>query len=386
MSAADRPQLRWLLPGFVAVALVCRTPITSVPPALATIRADLGLRPTVAGLTTTLPLLCFGIFAFATPYLVARWGTERTTAGAVLVTLAGILLRSLGHVVPFFAGTALVGIGIAVVNVVLPAIVRERWPGEVPRRMSLYTVAMILGASVASALTAPLLAHGLGWQLATGLWAPATVVALVLWSLAAREIHSRHSDAVPARPTGMGHVVRRGRTWWTALFMGTQSLCFYVLLTWLPDLVRAHGATMGQAGLLLAVYMAMGIPGSFYGPRMATAPRALGIFFGAYALAVLALLGPLWLEVIAVVVTGFGQGAGIAVALTFIARQDDARDVPAVSAFAQGIGFLVAATGPVVAGALLELTHDWPVPVLTLLAVNLVQAGSGLVLAYPGRR
>jgi len=92
---SSRADLRWLLPGFVAVALVCRLPITSLPPALATISRDLQLTPTLAGLTTTLPLICFGLFAFVTPFLVARWGTERTLLAATALTVAGVVVRSL---------------------------------------------------------------------------------------------------------------------------------------------------------------------------------------------------------------------------------------------------------------------------------------------------
>jgi len=128
----------------------------------------------------------------------------------------------------------------------------------------------------------------------------------------------------------------------------------------------------------------MGIPGSFFGPHMAThrrAPLVMGVFFAIYALGIAALLtGPV-LATVGVVIAGFGQGAGIAIALTFIARQRDPHDVPAVSAFAQGRGFLIAAVGPVLAGALFESTHAWTAPILVLLGFTFVQTASGLVLA-----
>ena len=148
-------QLRRLVPGFIAVALVCRTPITSVPPALGAVRSGLDLSPTLAGLTTTLPLLCFGIMAFATPWLVARWGTERTTLVALVVAGVGILTRSAPTVGTFYLGATLMGAGIAILNVVLPAIVRSRLPQQVPRMTSTYTVCMIFGASVAAAVFVP---------------------------------------------------------------------------------------------------------------------------------------------------------------------------------------------------------------------------------------
>lgn len=386
---SDRADLRWLLPGFVAVALVCRLPITSLPPALATISRELRLTPTLAGLTTTLPLICFGLFAFVTPFLVARWGTERTLLGATALTVAGVVVRSLPTTPTFYLGTITLGLGIAVMNVVLPAVVRSRFPDQVPQRMSLYTVCMISGASAAAAATAPLLQHGLSWSWTLAIWALPLTAALLLWGLAAREVAVHptggHVD-VPRPPTGMAHVVRRPRTWWTAAFMGLQSLCFYMPLTWLPAILRSHGVSPATAGVMLGVYMGLGIPGSFLGPRMATHPhasRVLAGFFAAYALGVVALLGGVATSLLGVVVMGFGQGAGIAIALTFIAQQRDPQDVPAVSAFAQGTGFLLSAVGPVTAGALYQATGSWTVPVLLILAVALAQAVSGLVLSRP---
>lgn len=380
-------QLRRLVPGFIAVALVCRTPITSVPPALGAVRSGLDLSPTLAGLTTTLPLLCFGIMAFATPWLVARWGTERTTLVALVVAGVGILTRSAPTVGTFYLGATLMGAGIAILNVVLPAIVRSRFPQQVPRMTSTYTVCMIFGASVASAATAPLLTAGVGWPATLGIWAIPVILALVMWAAAARKIAAHPTGghaAPPQAPSGLAHVVRLPRTWLTAVFMGMQSLCFYIPLTWIPDILHSHGASLPVSGLLLAVYMGMGIPGSFFGPHMAThrrAPLVLGVFFAIYALGIAALLAGPVLATVGVVVAGFGQGAGIAIALTFIARQRDPHDVPAVSAFAQGCGFLIAAVGPVLAGALFEATHAWTVPILVLLGFTLVQAASGLVLA-----
>lgn len=386
---SSRADLRWLLPGFVAVALVCRLPITSLPPALATISRDLQLTPTLAGLTTTLPLICFGLFAFVTPFLVARWGTERTLLAATALTVVGVVVRSLPTTPTFYLGTVALGLGIAVMNVVLPAVVRSRFPDQVPQRMSLYTVCMISGASAAAAATAPLLQHGLSWSWTLAIWVLPLTAALVLWGAATREV-VRHPTgghaSTPQAPTGMVHVVRHPRTWWTAAFMGLQSLCFYMPLTWLPAILRSHGVAPATAGVMLGVYMGLGIPGSFLGPRMAThrhATRVLAAFFAAYALGVVALLGSATTALLGVVVMGFGQGAGIAIALTFIAQQRDPHDVPAVSAFAQGTGFLLAAVGPVTAGAVYQASGSWTVPVLLILAVALAQAVSGLVLSRP---
>ena len=134
-----------LLACVVLVSLMLRAPITSVPPALTAISDTLGLTPSIAGLATALPLICFGVFAFLTPPLAARFGTFSTLTIGLALMIAGLVVRVMPSTVAFFAGVTLVGMGIAIGNVVIPAIVRTSFPLRLGLMMGIYSLGLQLG-------------------------------------------------------------------------------------------------------------------------------------------------------------------------------------------------------------------------------------------------
>lgn len=370
-----------LVVAFVAVSAFLRAPITAVPPALDSISADLHLSAAAAGATTALPLLCFGVFAFIAPRLVARFGIERTVVGLLVPLFVGILLRSAGSAFAFFAGAILVGVGIAVGNVILPALVRARFPTRIALMMGAYVAVLQVSGAVGSTVTVPL-EEGLGWGWAGALavWAVPLLVVLPLWIVVAR----RSPTAAATRPpSGLGHVARQRLPWAVTAFMALQAAVFYSLLTWLPSQLVAAGLSSAAAGVLLGLYSLLGLPGAILAPYFSTGPHARLFITAAYSVQVLAMFafgfGPV-AATIAALLCGLCQGAGFSIALTFIADQPDPHDVPAVSALAQGIGYLLAATAPVVIGALHEATSGWLVPdaVIAAMVVVLIVLGSAI--------
>lgn len=372
-----------VLVGLLAVSLLLRSPIAAVPPALEAITTDLGLTPTTAGFATTLPLVCFGVFAFVAPALSTRVGSPQTIWVAVALLGAGVALRSLGAVAAFFVGITLIGLGIAIGNVMVPAVVRAEFPTRMASVMGRYTVALQVGAAAGAAATAPLMS-GLGWswQAALGIWLVLVLVILLVWSAAivsARRSVPPGEARRPAVPTRLAAVARRRRTWGIVVVMGGPSLVFYSLLTWLPTQLTGYGISRTSAGFLLALFTLLGIPGSFLGPRLVGSPRGgwgIVALLSGYAVGVLGLLAP-GTAVAGVILCGLCQGPVLSVSLTFIAHQRDAADVPAVSALAQGVGYLVAATGPAVLGSLFGSTGSWLAADLLLVALLLVVAVTG---------
>lgn len=353
-----------LVIGLFGVTLLLRSPITAVPPALATVRDDLGLSEFAAGATTSLPLICFGVFAFLAPFLIARWGLERAMPAVLIPLLAGIVLRSAGLTWTFFVGAVLVGSGIAVGNVLVPALIRARFAGRVALFMGLYTAVIQVSGAVGSALTAPLQTRaGWSWEFAVGIWALPAILTLAWWWPVLR--HSPPRDTRAAPPTGMGTVVVRPMTWVITVFMGLQSLVYYSLLTWLPDQLTAAGHSEAGAGLLLGLFSLLGLPGAFLAPRFATGARAvpfLALVYGGQALGVTLLGFGTASAAVGVVLIGLAQGASFSIAMTFIADQPHAGDVPALAAFAQGAGYMLAATGPMALGAIFAAAGTWWAP------------------------
>src|SRR5687768_13727969 len=159
-----------LVAAIVAVALNQRPAVVAVAPVLGDLRADTGLSSALAGLLTTLPVLCFGAFAPIAPRLARRIGLETAVAFSLLLLAAGIALRLLSPLSLLFAGSLLAGAAIAFANVLLPAYVKRefRRPGAV---MGMYSAALNVGAAAGAALTIPLAgALGVDWRWALGSW------------------------------------------------------------------------------------------------------------------------------------------------------------------------------------------------------------------------
>lgn len=374
-----------LIVAVLAVAAVQRAPITSVPPLLPTLEADLGLTPTLAGATTSLPLVCFGVFAFATPFLIVRLGLERTMYAALLPLLVGLVLRSGGDAPAFFVGLVLVGSGIAVGNVLVPALIRARFPLKVAALMGAYTAMLQVSGAVGAATATPLYELFAGsWRLSLGVWALLAAAVLLLWIGADRRVRA------PARttpPAGLGLVVRRRLTWGITVFMGLQSLTFYTVLTWLPSQLGAAGLSPHAAGSLTGLFNILGLPGAFIAPRFATSRHATATVvgtFAAQAVGILLLLSDSLGAILGTVLCGLAQGSGFALALTFVADQRDHGDVPAVSALAQGVGYLLAAVGPILVGGLYAGSGGrWLAPNLVLVATTFALLAVGV---WVGRR
>ncbi|CAB4894355.1 unannotated protein [freshwater metagenome] len=360
-----------LLAAAIALfSLNLRPALVAVGPLAPQLRADTGLSAASTSLLTTLPLVCFGLFATLAPRLGRRVGLERALLVALLLLVAGTSLRLAVPTAALFAGSAVAGAGIAIANVLLPGVVKRDFPDRTGPMMALYSVALNGGAALAAGVTVPLEdALGLSWRTALALWGVAALVTAVLWLPRAR--------AAPPRSAGPSEhargVWRSPVAWAVALFMGLQSLEFYALAAWLPTILRDDGMSASTAGLMAALMSASGIAASLVVPVVAarsrrqrglTAVAAVGFLVGLVGLLVAPADGALaW-----VLVLGLAQGTGISLALTlFVLRSRTAEAAGELSGMAQTVGYLIAAAGPLGAGALHDATGTWTAPLLALL-------------------
>jgi MFS transporter, CP family, cyanate transporter len=378
-SAPDRGLLR--LVAILLVALNLRSAIAAVAPVLPEIRSDLDLTAATAGLLTTLPVLCFALLAPGAVGLGARTGLQR----AILVGCAGILAGSIARVVdgvPLLLGfTVVVGAGMTIGNVLVPVVVKAEFPRRAGRLTGLYSAALVTGASISAALTAPF-ADQWGWRLALASWAVLAAVAAVMWWLTS-----------PETPDELGGTQRREAVspwrssvaWALGLFFGAQALCFYAVTAWLPTLlVDEVGLDLAAAGAGASLFHALGIAGTLIIPAVVHRRSRQGWLAVTAATAFLVLFAglllwpeawPLW-----VAIGGVAQGASISLALTLVVLRAYRVDVTRrLSGMVQLVGYLTGAVGPVLVGWLYGLTDAWTVPLLTLMGVALAMAVLGQV-------
>ncbi len=370
--------------GIVLLAVNLRPALTGLTPLIGQIRAYTGISYGVAGLLTALPLLAMGLLSPIASLLAHRFGMERLLLASMLVLAAGILLRSAGAVAALFLGTAILGAAIAIGNVLLPGLVKREFPERVGLMTSTYSTALAVSAAIAAGASFPLADQvGIGWRASLGAWALLALVAAVAWLPQMRS--ARPTNASPADSQGVNGPWRSALAWQVTLFMGLQSLGYYVVLTWLPEILQEQaGISASLAGWMLALAQAVGIASIFLAPVLAgMRPSQHGVVVVAVALTGAGALGLLVAAETAtalwVVLLGLGQGACFSLALTFFAlRAPDSEHAAALSGMAQTVGYLLAAVGPFLFGLLRDTTHAWTVPLALLLAVAVCLLLTGL--------
>ncbi|MEJ2541269.1 MAG: MFS transporter [Gemmatimonadota bacterium] len=381
MEPLSRARISQLL-AIALVAFNLRPALASVGPLVPEIRAATGLSNTALGFLTSLPLLAFAALSLGAPWVGRRMGIERTLTGALLLVVAGTGARGAPSVTLLYGGTLLLGIGIALANVLLPALAKRDFAHHSGPITSLYSSAMGLGAGVAAGVSVPL-AGWFGWETALAIWAVPAGFALLVWLPRIRD----QSRIGRIRGGGLRSMLKSPLAWAVALFMGLQSLSFYVVLTWLPDLLGAAGVGEAEAGWLLALSQATGVLGTLLVPLWAGRREDQRRIVWVLALLEVVSLGALLVPdvippVLPVALLGFVLGGTFGLALTLLlVRAADVESSSDLSGMAQSIGYLLAAVAPPLFGLLRDLSGGWTVPVVALGGVVAGKVAAGLPAA-----
>ncbi|WP_019631680.1 CynX/NimT family MFS transporter [Actinomadura atramentaria] len=377
----------WTLVGLILLTVNLRAAITGVAPVLADLRVAFGLSGVAVSVLTTLPVLCLGAFASVAPIASRRFGTERAIAGSLVLITAGIALRLVPASAALFAGTVLAGAGIAMGNVLMPAVIKRAFPDRVGSLTGVAMMLMACSGALAAALAVPLDDAG-GWRLALAVWAVPSLVAALVWApLAARAKDRRPSGNVP-QPVE-GSLLRSPLAWCVAAFMGLASLMFYVLMSWMPQIMREGGVSAATAGLMMSAMLIIGIPLGYVVPVLSARLRdqrpvvvAVGAAMaaGVAGLLVAPQAGWAWVALL-----GLATGSAFPLAYTLLSLRSPSPAVAArLSGMAQTGGYLVAGFGPLAVGVLRDATGGWTVSLVLLLALVVPEIVFGLLAARPG--
>ena len=376
---AHRPTL--LLVGILLIAANLRAPFTAVPPVLAQVRADFGLSTLAAGALTTLPLLAFAILSPFSALFARRYGLERALAGALFTLLVGIALRGIDQVGFLYLGSAVIGLGIAVGNVLLPGLVKRDFPHNVAAITGAYALTMGVAAAVGSASVIPL-AQAWGWRWALLAFGGLTLLTLAVWST---QLGSRSLPAtVGATLRPGGAVWRSALAWQVTLFLGLNSTIYYVAIGWLPAILAQAGMPPAEAGSVHGVMqLATAVPGLVLGPivRRLRDQRAVAVSVSVCSAIALAglLLAPHY-ALFWAALFGVGTGGGIILGLSFIGlRTVNAQQAASLSGMSQCIGYLLASVGPIALGALHDVAGSWALPLVLCTVLALLGALMGLL-------
>lgn len=385
MTTAIRPsgkQGALLIAGILMIATTLRVTFTGAAPLLDAIRHDYGLTTAQTGILTTLPLLAFALISPLAAGVARRIGMERSLFIALILICAGIGVRSLPSAAWLFSGTAVIGCGIALGNVLLPGLIKRDFPGQVAKLTGAYSLTMGASAALGSALIVPLALGDAGWRGALLMLMVFPLAALLLWLPQWRQ-------APAATVTGAGAlhnraIWRSALAWQVTLFLGINSLIYYVVIGWLPAILLSHGYSETQAGSMHGLLqLATAIPGLAVPLLLHRLKDQRGVA-GAVALMCAVSAAGFWfapdLAVAWTLIFGFGSGATMILGLTFIGlRASSAHQAAALSGMAQSIGYLLAACGPPLMGKIHDVAGDWRIPLLACALASVVMAVCGVL-------
>jgi len=379
--APQRPSWMLLL-GILLIAANLRPSITAVGPVLDDIRSSLELSSGVASVLVSIPLVAFALFSPVAPWISRRLGLQGALGAALGLLAVAIVTRSLPWTPALWIGTALLGAAIAVMNVVLPSLVKRDYPDRVGQLTGVYAAVLSAVAAIAAGISVPIagLTHE-GWRWSLGIWAGLAVVGVAV--LAPRMRRPREVDVETVAP---GATEARGRSPWSSalgwqvtLFMGVQSAIYFILITWLPSIERSTGISATTAGFHQLLLNTGGIAGSLLtAAAIHRRPRdqrpiavVISVLIAAGLTAEFAVpsLSTVWVCVI-----GLGTGGTISLALSLFAlRARDHRQASELSGMAQSIGYLMAAAGPLAIGVLHDATGSWNVALVVILGLVVAQ-------------
>lgn len=385
-----------LLVGITMLALNIRLAVTSVSPVIDRLRGDIPLSDELYGWLGTIPVICFALLGIATPKLARQLGLEWATVVALGLSVAGQLGRALSDgSVEFVAWTVVAMAGLGISNVLLPPLVKAYFPDRMSLVTGIYVTCLTLSSAIPALVAVPLADSG-GWRFSLGIWAAFGAAAIAPWAFAIlRDGGARLAPKHPApavaqtAPTGeppvVGKIWRSPSAWGMGVMMGLNSFIVYVMFAWLPTMLTDAGVPEATAGTMLATYSFLGIAGALLGPWMINRARHyLLVIFAVLSMYLVGFGGLLlapgaapWLWI-----TALGLGGSIfQILLALInVKARSTSSAAQLSGFSQGLGYALAALGPVLVGYLHGAGAGWNVVYLVLLGCVLITAAAAPVV------
>ena len=353
-----------LLLTVILLSANMRASYTGVGTIIGLIQADLGLSSTVAGMITTVPLIVFAVVCPLASALSQRFSIGKMLEAALVIICVGVGLRAVLGVFGLFTGTALMSVGVGIMNSLMIALIKLRFPGRVGLVSALYTTTMSITTAMSMAINVPLSAH-IGWQGVLGMWVIAAIPAIIIWAPQSRREINRGGSGGGERGL-MTCMYRSPRAWMMLGYMGCQSMLFYSISAWLPSILQWRGMDAADAAGVTTAMQLISLSTTLLVPIVMEklnwrvlvsvcngcyVSGALVFFFGGLGGVVF------WL---AIVLLALGVGTGFSACIfLFSARSSSPGEASAISGFAQSGGYVLAALGPVLMGRFYDVSGNW---------------------------
>lgn len=353
--------------AIVFVGINLRPAMATIGPLLDAIQHETGLGDTGASLLTALPVALMGICMLGTTHLRVALGERLGIASGMLLILLACLGRWIRPDTRSLLATAIAaGVGIAMVQALMPAVIRRRAGKRAAPMMGMYSTA-IMGGAMMAGVASPWIARGLGWSAALGIWMFPALAGWVVWC--GTDVQTDRQTGVLSTRVVRRAVRRKRRGWLLLAFFGLGTGAYTLVLAWLPPFYMQLGWSAEAAGALLGALtfaeVVAGIAVSAWIGRSPDRRPALFMAIGALLAGTLCLcIAPISCAWPATLLAGLGIGALFPLSLIVaMDHGETSEDAGAIVAFVQGGGYLLAAILPLVAGLiranLSDLTPAW---------------------------
>lgn len=346
-----RPAL-WLMVSIILVALNLRPSMAAVGPLLSAIRGDIPLSFSLASLLTMLPVMAMGLAMFFGIGISQRLGQQRTVVLSLLIIgLATVSRLFLDSAAELIVSAIAAGVGIALIQALMPALIKSRFSDNVAVCMGLYVTSIMGGAAIAASF-APLVMSSTGsWRMGLAIWAVLALLALLFWTAQRKGIPS-----LPAQTQRGESFFANSRAWLLAIFFGLGTASYTCVLAWLAPYYVEKGWSEQNAGLLLGFLTAMEVISGLLTPAIANRSRdrrqvlmvLLGLIMAGFCGLI---LSPQHLSLLWPCLLGLGIGGLFPMSLIVsLDHLDNPQRAGGLTAFVQGIGYLIAGLSPLIAG------------------------------------
>jgi Cyanate permease len=372
--------------ALILIATNLRMAIISIPPLTSILEQGLHMSQPQIGMLTSIPLICFGIFSVIIGALAQKWNVKVLIASFLALLMVFNFLRVYNQTL-LYIGTFAVGLSITALNVLIPVIVLQSGRTDTNRLNGIYTATFNVCAAVVSLIIVPL-AHLISWQIAIQLLSLPALIALIGWTMTPQ--NHQPAPAHTAQPLWhrYGHFITTRQVWFLTFFFGFQSLIFYVTSAWLPSIMTSHGMSSTLAGIFFGIFQFIGVPASYFAPQLMSSREQLHRMFWLIGIgyllgfALLALNTGRITDLLACLSLGITSSASFAMALTLITMVSPTpQDAGVIGGIVQSCGYLIASSGPLLAGIMIKSLGNWLLilGVLGVIAILLLTMGLSLV-------
>ena len=359
----------------VLITLNLRASITSLGPLASQIIGEYGISEASFGILTSISLVAFGTFSIVAP-MFAR--TKAMFISLILIGI-GLFCRSFFGSYMLFVGMGLIGIGIAILNVLLPVFIKS-WFKNVGNVMAIYSFSLSASGVIG------VLGHYLLGVLNLSFVLFSYIVFVVL-ALIAFIPHIKNNRLSRSKKSnfleGFRRVLSIKKAWVITIQVGLQSAFYYTIVSFLPLFMEAKLGEKVAANLMLLAQVMM-LPAAYFVPRLYNVVKNQTLYVSIVCLlsvvgfVLIIFFDNLYCMILASFMLGIPMGGVFGMSLLFIAQKTSKDKVAYLSAMAQSFGYLIASVGPFIFGLLKDfsgsyLYGEWLLLVLAIIVLFLTK-------------